>query len=297
MASYLKIALLGHPVSQSLSHKMHNQVMQELNLPGQYDLIDVNNIDFPTTLIHLVKNQDYIGFNITIPHKILAKNSCQNLTTEARLTGCVNTIKYENNDFYGYNTDVFGFGKACHTWLTDPNLKTALVIGSGGASRAVLANLGNFDKVYIISRNIESGVHLLNLAHNLSSKNQSKIWEIINLNNIDALIAKFCRKSDQNSPILLINASPIGVYGNIIPPWFEALFKQLSHKVKYYDLNYSKNSAVLPSIKLAQKYLIESMDGLSMLAYQGKLAFEHWTNLKIDYEIFYNSLLKSNNLK
>ncbi len=297
MARYLKFALLGHPVSQSLSRKMHNQVMQELNLPGQYDLIDVNNLDFQTTLKHLVKNQDYIGFNITIPHKILAKNCCQNLTTQARLTGCVNTIKYENKEFYGCNTDVFGFRKACNTWLTDPDLKTALVIGSGGASRAVLANLGDFDKVYILSRNIESGRQLLNIAHNLSGKNQSGILEIINLNNIDALFADFGRKLDQNSPILMINASPIGVYGNILPPWFEALFKHISHKVKYYDLNYSKNSEVLPSIKLAQKYLIESMDGLTMLAYQGKLAFEHWTNFKIDYEIFYNSLVKSNNLK
>lgn len=142
MSEYLILGLLGHPLWQSLSPVLHTAALQFSGIEGEYRLFDIE----PAELDYWLKNISLLGitgFNITIPYKETIYQFAGQHTLEAGLAGAVNTVKIENNgQISGHNTDVIGFQLACKEAF-DVNLagKSALIIGAGGAARAVVVAL------------------------------------------------------------------------------------------------------------------------------------------------------------
>ena len=169
--------VLGYPASHSLSPKMHNAAFRALGINAEYRLFEVKPQELENFLLRpipvkdidnwLVSKADIFGFNITIPHKVRAKEILEKKfpidDTEAllledqyyvKLSGAVNTVKKGIDKLYYYNTDASGFLRSLEKGLKfNTKGKNVLIIGCGGAGRALIASLSwkesGIKKVYI----------------------------------------------------------------------------------------------------------------------------------------------------
>jgi len=176
-------AILGHPVSHSLSPKIHNAVFRQLGLADHsYIALDVLP-DQLEGMVHQLRTGEYEAFSVTIPHKQAIIPFLDELTERAEKVGAVNTVvrkvgrggKDRTVRLWGDNTDYFGFEKSLEEAnIIGSNPKKALVLGSGGAARAVIAVLSHHQfQVTVAARNpTGSQLHY----HDL---NPSDPWSII----------------------------------------------------------------------------------------------------------------------
>jgi len=130
-----KLGVVGHPIKHSLSAVMHNAAFRELGLDYEYESFDVDK----AALRGFIENcrKDFLGLNVTIPHKVDAIAFLDELSHEAELIGSVNTIKFEPGKAVGYNTDGIGCVRSLAEAKETVKGKQVLVIGAGGAARAV----------------------------------------------------------------------------------------------------------------------------------------------------------------
>ena len=131
--------VIGHPIAHSRSPLLHGHWLKTLGLSGSYEKIDVA----PETLRDFaarMSERDFVGGNVTVPHKTAMLDLVEELDDEARAIGAVNTVWFENGRLHGSNTDGFGFlanlDEEAPAW--EANARRALVIGAGGAARAVV---------------------------------------------------------------------------------------------------------------------------------------------------------------
>lgn len=125
--------LIGHPLGHSFSARYFAEKFAAEGIDARYDNYDLADIGEVETLRRLS------GFNVTIPYKQAVIPYLDGMSDEARAIGAVNTVRVENGCFYGYNTDVIGFRESLRDWLSEDNasVRSALVLGTGGASKAV----------------------------------------------------------------------------------------------------------------------------------------------------------------
>ena len=127
-----KLGIIGCPLSHSLSKFMHEAALKDLGLNGSYDTLETKSEDL-IQRIKFLKTNGYLGFNVTIPHKIPISLFLSDVDEFANKVGSVNTVVIdENKNLKGYNTDVFGFMEPIKD--IDLNNKKAVVLGTGGAS-------------------------------------------------------------------------------------------------------------------------------------------------------------------
>lgn len=269
--------LLGYPVKHSFSPFIHNAAFRALKINAEYRLFEVKPQELEDFLLTSVFSEDISGFNITIPYKVKAKQIMEekfplpedNLLREdlyyVRASGAVNTVKRNGDKLEYYNTDVNGFlislDKDLHF---NPKSKTVLVIGCGGAGRAVIAGLSWKDnapkKIYVNDTSdeaIKSAKELFFQFERFRDK-----LEFISSEKIPEVIGG-CD--------LLINASGAGMEGEDVSLVDENL---LHDRLAVYDLVYNKETRL---IKDAKSRGLNAADGRTMLLYQGALAFEIWT--------------------
>ncbi len=253
------VGILGYPVEHSLSPRMHNAAFKHLNLNYCYVpfLVKPEQLE---SAIRGLKALNIVGVNVTVPHKESVIAFLDNLSDEARLIGAVNTIKNEGGVLTGYNTDGLGFIRS----LDEKNIqifnKRVLVIGAGGAARAVGYYLcKEASTVYIYNRNIERAQalsnHLFHLKQNIFAVNDDFI------------------KNDILSVDIIINATPLGLRPDDPPP-MNVSFLNKSHIVC--DLVYDDT----PFLKGASTLGCKTLNGLGMLLWQGVFAFELWTGIQ-----------------
>lgn len=178
----LRLAIIGYPLGHSLSPVMHNAALKELGIEGSYIVLETP----PEQLaekIDFLKDNDFRGFNVTIPHKTEVIKYLDSVDDAAKIVGAVNTVVIdENKKLHGYNTDVYGFVEAIPPELRKSGLRAeaeeapkplrnavhpeqpgrAAVLGSGGAARAVLAGLIQIGikEISIFARNTEKALEL-----------------------------------------------------------------------------------------------------------------------------------------
>jgi len=279
--------VIGWPIKHSLSPAMHNAAFKALGIDAKYELFEVR----PEELENFILNRkDVSGFNITVPHKIRAREileKSQPLVThtqfDVKLTGAVNTVKRTVNTLEYKNTDVLGFQTALKEDLKfNAENKNALVIGCGGAGRAVIAALSckdnGINKIYVCEINnaqVDSAKkHFLKLPQDLQDIVKKKI-EFISLEQLPAGI-----KASQ----LLVNTSPLGMKEGDLP----VIDKKLLHKgLSVYDVIYNRETEL---IKDATLLGLCCSGGLGMLLYQGVHAFEFWTGKKAPVEVMRKAL-------
>ncbi len=287
--------LIGYPVKHSLSPAMHNAAFKHLGINAEYRLFPVKPEELESFLLqdivvrdidgNEVRAKDILGFNVTIPHKIRAKQilerefpldkSAAGIPTISRyvdLVGAVNTVRRAgNNKLEYYNTDALGFEKSLIKDLGfDTYGKNALVIGCGGAGRAIIAALcckeERIGRVNVFDMSAEAMDSAK--SHFSQFPEIMKIIEFVSLERIPSVI-----KDSQ----LLVNATPIGMQegdGSVID-------KNLLHdKLYVFDVVYNRETQL---IKDAKSLRLRAAGGLGMLLYQGVAAFESWTDKALPF--------------
>jgi len=152
-----RYAIIGHPVSQSLSPILHNAAFEAMGLECRYEAIDIHPSDLSERTA-VLKAEGFSGFNVTVPHKQEIIPLLDSIDEKARAIGAVNTIVKEQAGFRGYNTDLHGFLKLVEPIAAMINGAHVCVLGAGGAARAVLYGLTHDFKpkqITILNRSLE----------------------------------------------------------------------------------------------------------------------------------------------
>lgn len=276
----IKLAIIGYPLGHSLSPAMHNASLRELGIEGSYIALETP----PETLekrIEFFKNEKFNGFNVTIPHKVEIIKFLDNIDNFVKNVGAVNTVIIdENNKFYGYNTDVYGF-----VYAIPENLRKnfrgqkAAIIGAGGAARAVLAGLTEMDlqEISILARNIEKSLDLQKMI--LKNFPHIKINFLLLDDNVD--LSDCC---------IVVNTTPLGMQGKYedISPLNQDTIATLPKNAFVYDIVYKPQKTKF--IEYAENQGLNTLNGLDMLILQGAKSFELWTGQKPSVKIIKNSL-------
>lgn len=277
------LGVIGYPIEHSLSPVMHNAAIQAIN--NQTDFIDYVYLPFPikpedlNTAIAGFSAIGVRGFNITIPHKQAILPLLSEVSDIARAVGAVNTVYRINNGWAGTNTDVDGFLAPLKTYNWEWHQKVAVVLGNGGASRAVVAGCAKlgFAEIHVIGRSQEK----------LTAFAESWVNSPLPVN---LAIHKWDEMSSLISQAdLLVNTTPIGMYPNInSSPVDEAIFDGLSPRAIVYDLIYIPSPTQF--LQQAQIRGAIAIDGLEMLVQQGAAALELWLQQSVPVDIMRHSL-------
>jgi shikimate dehydrogenase len=253
-----RLAVLGDPVVHSLSPPMHNAALRHLHLPYRYGRRHVPAGELAETFRRL-RDADYLGWNLTLPHKIAALDLLDAIDPIAERLGATNTIVNQTGRLFGFNTDGPGLVAAISEAF-DCNLKALRVAvfgAGGGAGRAAaryLADLG-VRELFIVNRTV---ARIETLAEELGPSVPVRVarWE-----NIGEVFGQ----AD-----LIVNASSLGLDDaelNWPVEWVRP-----NHLV--FDMVYGANET--PLVRWARANGAQAIDGLLMLLHQGVLAFELW---------------------
>ncbi len=274
------IALIGNPVSHSLSPIMQNAALQYLGLDLIYIAIPCEDEDLELVL-NSFKKINCRGLNITIPHKEKVFNLCSEISPIAHKLKAVNTLKLNSQKKWSAtNTDVEGFIYP----LKDLNLakKKSIILGSGGAARSAIQGLLNLNlsTISVISRNKSS---LNELIKNFDNQIQLQGY-LYNDDQAQILI----QEAD-----LIVNTTPVGMKTtkneNNVLPYGEAFWRSLNSKTIVYDLIY--NPAPTPLLKFSAKKGCMTINGLEMLIAQGIKSISFWTDgLEVPFHVMNDAL-------
>ncbi|MFN8383806.1 MAG: shikimate dehydrogenase [Anaerolineales bacterium] len=260
----IQLGLIGYPLGHSLSPKIHTAALAASGLDGNYSLFPIALEDKQglKDLLVRVRAGEITGLNVTIPHKQNIIELMDELTPTAKVIGAVNTIYLRNGNLVGDNTDAPGFLADLKQFLnssfTIPH--SALVLGAGGSSRAVVyALLNDGWNVTIAARRIEQAQQLANSFSNYTLQ-----------------VADFSSFILHPSS-LLVNTTPLGMTPNTeTSPLPE--HTALSKNNLIYDLVYNPRETKL--VRDARAQGLSATTGLGMLIEQAALAFEIWTGTK-----------------
>lgn len=258
--------VIGNPIEHSLSPAMHNTGYQSLGLNYAYVAFRVENVK---DAISGIRGLGIRGVSVTIPHKISVMPYLDKIDQIAKDIGAVNTILNDGGRLAGYNTDCEGAIRALKE-VTDLKNKKVIILGAGGASRAIVFGLKKEDaKILILSRNITSAEKLATEAG-------------VNFGDLDSLTK--IKNSD-----ILINATPVGMHPNtdnsLVP-------KEYLHKnLVVFDVVYNPKETKL--IKDAKKKQCKIAYGYKMLLYQAVTQFELFTKTPAPVKIMEKELLDS----
>ena len=253
----LRAGVVGHPVKHSRSPIIHGYWLEQFGINGRYDRYDVKPEDF-SHFVKTLSEQGLQGVNVTIPHKEAAFLALDEATDRARRLKAANTLWFENGKLWGDNTDSIGFlanlDQGHPGW--DINAKSALILGAGGAARAIIAGLQerNIEKITIVNRTRERAEELA-----LMSGGQ-------------VAIAEWSKVSFQlESADLVVNTTSLGMSGQ---PDLDLSLDPLGKNALVTDIVYVPLETNL--LKQARLRGNPVVDGLGMLLHQAVPGFEHW---------------------
>ncbi len=256
-----RVALIGHPLGHSVSPAMQNAAFAALGLAWQYLTLNVPPESLPPALDEL-RRESWVGANVTIPHKERVIRLLDGLTGQARSVGAVNTIFKREGRLVGDNTDVAGFLADLRAQGVEPEAETAVVLGAGGAARAVACALASLGMgLHIVCRREAQGLALAQAVDRLAPV---KIFP---------WTAESFRQAAGGCS-LLVNATPLGMApASRVSPWPREV--PLPEGAFVYDLVYNPRRSSL--VRRAQHEGLRASGGLGMLVEQGALALERWT--------------------
>ena len=277
MASKKIFGLLGYPIKHSFSPAMHNAAFKALGVKAEYRLFEKKPKEL-TDFFKKLRSGSIRGVNVTIPYKEEALRYLDELSQEAELIGAVNTILVKSESLIGYNTDGSGFVLSLRKEVgIGPQDKKIVIIGAGGASRAISVHL---------AREKAANIILSDIIPDKAEKLASHIRK-----NISRVKVSTVKKEELNSGVrtadILINATPVGMKPDDPPPIDPRI---LHPRLLVCDLIYNP-----PKTKLlieAEKIGAKTLNGLGMLLYQGSLAFTIWTGREAPIEIMARALEK-----
>ena len=272
-----RVVLIGHPVAHSLSGAMQQAAFDELGIDAKYELWDKPPIELADAVGEL-RGDDFLGANVTIPHKERVVPMVDRLTEDAHATGAVNTITREAKRLVGHNTDVPGFRVALDRLVGKQKMpRYAVVLGAGGGARAVVYGLitEGFQRIIVFNRHLHRAEGLVKHFGRSAAHMELRAmpWhESI----IEAELAK---------TKLLVNATSIGLTNDQSPIPAEIIPSDLL----VLDLIYAKTRLLRDAAAAG----CTVADGELMLLNQGAAAFTLWTGQPAPLELMQTRLAEA----
>lgn len=259
--------VIGDPIAHSMSPDMHNDAFVNKAIDAHYQAFQVSTSDLECA-VKGMKALGVSGFNVTVPHKTDIIPYLDHVDELASNIGAVNTVKYENGLYVGYNTDGLGFVKGLKEALESTfSTRKTLIVGAGGAARAIYYSL------------LSEGLLSIDIANRTKSRAERLIAE-----NPYKAKSKAISISEAEMKLehydLIINTTSIGMKPNMdVMP---LSLQKLQPHAFVSDIIYNPLETKFLSEAKARGAAIQN--GLSMFIYQGELAFRIWTGLAPDIE-------------
>ncbi len=241
--------LIGYPLSHSFSKKYFESKFEKENIAGsQYELFEIDRIELVQKVFEIENLQ---GFNVTIPYKHDIMKYMDDFDHSAKKVGAVNVVKISRDGKKtGFNSDYYGFRTSLENWLPKSNNIQALVLGIGGAAKAVIAVLDDVSIPFLkISRDASKG----DLTYT-QLKNESEIFQKYQL---------------------IINTTPLGMSPNV-DGMVDIPYDYLNANNYLYDLIY--NPSETRFLATGKKYSAHVKNGLEMLELQAEKSWEIWNS-------------------
>lgn len=243
----LGFGLIGRKLGHSFSSAYFTRKFNTEGLPFTYDNFEIDTISELPEFLNT--HTSLVGFNITIPYKISILRYLSSMTSTATLAGAVNTVYVSKQGLIGHNTDVEGFGYALDNIKIDKTLQQALILGTGGASKAVEAALGL------------RGVQCCFISRT-SSFNHIAYKD---------LTTELISSAD-----IIVNATPIGMWPDTrTSP--DIVYDAITPDTVCFDLVYNPKETEFMKHCLAQGAIV--CNGLDMLHCQAEAAWEWWNEM------------------
>jgi len=274
--------IIGDPVEHTMSPVMHNAAFGKLRLNYRYVSFRVKKEELGKA-IEKMRTLKMRGLNVTIPHKVAVIPFLDELDPLAKEIGAVNTIVNDDGFLTGYNTDGTGFLRALLARGIEPKGQNAVILGAGGASRAisfVLAREGC--DVLILNRTLDKASELASIVSEVTRK-EVRALELNRENVVKAL---------QEAGIL-VNTTSVGMAPNVdaIPIDVDSLSEVKNPALVVFDIVYNPVRTRL--LREAEKAGAQTVSGIDMLVWQGALAFEKWTGLPAPFSLMKEEVTKA----
>jgi shikimate dehydrogenase len=276
------VGAFGDPIAENPTGVMQEAAFAALGLKWRYQLIEVHQGDLEAA-INGIRAMNFRGINLTIPHKVEVLKYLDGVSDDARLMGAVNTVRREGNRLIGENTDGKGFLRSLREDAgVDPAGQRVVVLGAGGAARAVTVELALAGAAHltVVNRTPERGRELVALLNRRTPAPADFVrWE--------------GRYALPAGTTVLVNATSIGLYPNIhdMP---DIDYDTIHAGMVVCDV--IPNPPHTPFLKEAGARGARALDGLGMLVYQGAIAFKMWTGLEAPVDVMHRALVEAFNL-
>lgn len=269
------IALLGHPVAHSISPAMQQAALDALAVDARYEAWDVPPAELPRAVERL-RDAEMLGANVTVPHKVELLKRADRIDPLAERVGAVNTIVRRDGRLYGSNTDVAGVLRA----LEDAGVEVAglevVLIGAGGAARAVVAAMR------------AAGAALVTVANRTPAKAEPLVTVggedlAVRICPLDAASEQL--RSALRRARLVIHSTPLGMRHGPDEQATPVPVELFAAGQAAFDLVYTPERT--PFLQAAQVAGAQPIGGLGMLVYQGAESFRVWTGLEPPVEVMF----------
>src|SRR5438552_12004019 len=281
----VRLGVFGDPVVHSLSPQMQNAALKTCKIDMQYACFQISPDELQSAL-DLIRQLNFVGVNLTTPHKIAASKLIDEIDDKARRVGAINTVKVGNAKLRGYNTDGKGFARAVRQeFAVDLRDLWVMILGAGGAARAIALQCAreNCERLVIANRTFATAQKLAEELREYFTgprvlgpvpRLQAIPWE-------EAAIRFQIAHLD-----LIVNATPLGLNRSDPSPIPARL---LAPHLMVYDTVYRERRT--PFVLAAIEVGARTANGLAMLLYQGALAFEIWFEREAPIEAMRKALL------
>ncbi|MDD3172325.1 MAG: shikimate dehydrogenase [Herbinix sp.] len=277
------VGVFGCPVAENPTIVMQEAAFKALNLNFRYLTIEVRPQDLETAIKGILAC-NFKGINLTIPHKVEVLKYLDVIADDAKLMGAVNTIYVKNGSLYGENTDGKGFLMSLRNEANvEPKHKKVVVLGAGGAARAITVELAlaGAEHITIVNRDEKRGQELVAL-----------------LNSNTDCTAKYASWHETFSipegTDVLVNATSIGLYPNVSSK-ADIDYDTIKPGMTVCDVIPNPPSTLF--LEEAKKRGAKTLDGLGMLVNQGAIGFKIWTGMEAPVEVMKNALRQEFGIK
>jgi shikimate dehydrogenase len=266
----VRLGVFGDPVAHSFSPQMQNAALKRCKIDIQYARFQISPNELQSAL-DLIRELNFVGVNLTTPHKIAASKLMDEIDDNVRRIGAINTVKIDTAKLRGYNTDGKGFARAVRQeFAVDLRDLRVMILGAGGAARATALQCAreNCERLVIANRTFATAQKLAEELREYFAgprvlgpvpRLQAIPWE-------EAAIRFQIAHLD-----LVVNATPVGLNRSDPAPIPARL---LAPHLMIYDTVYREGRT--PFVSAAIEAGARAANGLAMLLYQGALAFEIW---------------------
>jgi shikimate dehydrogenase len=264
-----RAGVIGHPIGHSISPAVYGAAFRAAGIDATYEAWDTP----PETLegrVNALRGSDFLGANVTIPHKVAIKEFLDSMAERATRSGAVNTIVHDGDRLIGENTDVAGYARSLREDAGfDAAGKRAMLLGSGGAARAVALALveAAASVVYVVGRQPKKIERLVLDLKPMTPAGTTITWAYWG----DGSYLNMLRGEAD----LVVNCTPVGMAGTEHADESPVPAELMQAKALFFDLVY--NPVETPFVAAAKRRGAKAISGTGMLVYQAAETFKLWT--------------------